>query len=153
MMLNSTDRKILHGIMDAELEALQLARRLRKVHAEGFTGYRRVQHFRALAEAGAAPRQGVRVNLERWLKVGLTSAVCRAGHRALVKLAAAGLIERTAPLGGKLTHAILTAAGRGIVCDELKAQFSPEELALPPKAARAARAARDAEAGLGKEDC
>jgi hypothetical protein len=132
--LTGVERQILLGIMDDECAALAKARLLRRVRAEGFTGYRRIQHFRSLAEAEAAPIQGVRVDLGGWLETEATPDVRQKGGRALARLAAAGLIDRTADgRGGRLTHALLTAVGRGVIAEWLKARFTPEELARPPK--------------------
>ena len=123
--LTATERAIALGIL-ADTDLLQTeADRLRCGGAGGFTGRRRVQHGRRLALLDAALHYGPRVDLAVWLGTEPTPAVRQAGRRALARLEAAGLIERSAPLGGRMSHARLTAVGLSVAKEAARAEAHP----------------------------
>ncbi len=104
-MLTDTDHRILEGI------ARDTTRLIERAHFLRNNWTARCQAGRELVAAEWAKEgRGVRIDLVGWLGSD-SAAIRKAGQRALAKLEIAGLVERSAGYGEKLTHANLTANG------------------------------------------
>lgn len=123
--LTDAERLILLGILADTRRLRAEADRLRACPPSIYTGARRVQEGRRLWELTRALEFGPRVDLAVWLGAEPTPAVRQAGCRALARLEAAGLIERSGPLGGRLTHARLTAVGVSVAKEAARAEAAP----------------------------